>query len=565
MLFGIALVFVLVCIIAFLGVLYLLKGTNRGFPTVPDTYVSITTVPERLNTDWFVNNLIDNIIASPGMQVVLHVPYHSLKGEKYLIPPSVRFLQSDHFSILRCIDLGPITKLKNMLQLPGIEDDAVIIIGDDDIKYREKCFTSLQRAVLKNPSAIVCMCSPSIQGFKGYAFKKRVLKGFGEFVIPAECVFIDDDVVSMYAAYHRIPLVALKYNGSKSWDCSCYDTTAHPPWKELRHSNRSDIRGRCMPPLKEILLQSGAGRRQFSYLLERRYYVDFSDVSSTPLIVPNVHPARSPPVPWDTPTPSPSAPTPPPSIHPPGSVDLVELPRAHPKPRTISNYIFQSFSYSYDTLPDALVNNIHQWKATYPEFKYEYWDDTACEDFMRERVGGCIYRAYCRLKPVAFKSDLWRLCVLFQYGGFYLDIKFGPPKGLSLGDLLHNTSQHGRLLIRDLAASGGGVYNAIMGMPKYDTQVLVAIQKIVYHTETGFYGLTPLSVTGPMMMATVFKDVTPRLVHTKKYATIRDQESGTIVFSPLDNYHNIKRQASPYSDYSTMWENRDIYHLPKTA
>ena len=33
-----------------------------------------------------------------------------------------------------------------------------------------------------------------------------------------------------------------------------------------------------------------------------------------------------------------------------------------------------------------------------------------------------VYDAYTRIKPGAFKSDLWRYCVLYVYGGFYIDI-----------------------------------------------------------------------------------------------------------------------------------------------
>ena len=55
-----------------------------------------------------------------------------------------------------------------------------------------------------------------------------------------------------------------------------------------------------------------------------------------------------------------------------------------------------------------------------PEFTIKWYDLNKCREFMKsfdERV----YKVWDKLKPIAFKCDLWRICVIYKYGGVYLD------------------------------------------------------------------------------------------------------------------------------------------------
>ena len=55
---------------------------------------------------------------------------------------------------------------------------------------------------------------------------------------------------------------------------------------------------------------------------------------------------------------------------------------------------------------------------------YYLYNDADCRAFIRSAFPPDVVAAYDRLIPTAFKADLWRYCILYKYGGVYLDIKY---------------------------------------------------------------------------------------------------------------------------------------------
>ena len=53
------------------------------------------------------------------------------------------------------------------------------------------------------------------------------------------------------------------------------------------------------------------------------------------------------------------------------------------------------------------------------------FNDSDCRAFILKEYPPDVLIAYDRLIPTAFKADLWRYCVLYKYGGVYLDVKYG--------------------------------------------------------------------------------------------------------------------------------------------
>ena len=78
----------------------------------------------------------------------------------------------------------------------------------------------------------------------------------------------------------------------------------------------------------------------------------------------------------------------------------------------------------YNTLPSFsglskdMQNVLDSWN--YISTKRIYSDDDDCREFIKNNTP--IYlQSYDRIIPGAFKSDIWRLCVLFETGGLYSD------------------------------------------------------------------------------------------------------------------------------------------------
>ena len=132
-------------------------------------------------------------------------------------------------------DEGPITKINPTLRNSTIPDDSIIIIIDDDIVYNPNVFFDLQKSVITHPTKISSMCNKNIEGFSGYAFVKKTLKGLQDLLIPKSCIRIDDFVVSSYIDHFNIGKVSVPYQNIKHAFCSMNieKTDEHPPWKEL--------------------------------------------------------------------------------------------------------------------------------------------------------------------------------------------------------------------------------------------------------------------------------------------------------------------------------------------
>lgn len=93
------------------------------------------------------------------------------------------------------------------------------------------------------------------------------------------------------------------------------------------------------------------------------------------------------------------------------------------------------------------------WKSNNAGYRYQLYDDEECIEFLKG-FDKKVYRSYLRILPGAFKADLWRYCVIFEFGGFYCDVdticlggideillkdtKFVAAVDLNLGTFKHN-------------------------------------------------------------------------------------------------------------------------------
>ena len=185
------------------------------------TFVTMTTIPSRLQDPWFYKNLQRTLSLPGNFVIILNIPYVSMKNVPYIIPDHIDKLQreSGHkFIINRCKDEGPITKLLPTLRNPVIPDNAPIIVVDDDIVYKEHIFSVLSTSIQKYPKKVSSMCNdngPGIEGFKGFGFIKKTLEGLADIQIPTSCIRIDDDVINAYIKHHILFLqnrtLATKY------------------------------------------------------------------------------------------------------------------------------------------------------------------------------------------------------------------------------------------------------------------------------------------------------------------------------------------------------------------
>ena len=163
-------------------------------------------------------------------------------------------------------------------------------------------------------------------------------------------------------------------------------------------------------------------------------------------------------------------------------------------------HIYQTW-YTLD-LPDKMRKNVEELKRDNPEFQHYLYDDKMCRDFIKSNFNEEILWAFDKLKPGAYKADLWRYCILYINGGIYLDIKF---KCIDNFRLIELTEQEH--WVKDIKQGINGIYQALMvTFPRNDI-LWKAIQEIVINCKNNLYSFNPLTISGPSLLGNYFNEI----------------------------------------------------------
>jgi len=86
----------------------------------------------------------------------------------------------------------------------------------------------------------------------------------------------------------------------------------------------------------------------------------------------------------------------------------------------ISRYIFQTWE-TYELTP-TLCAAASSWSLNNSEYDYFLFSDSARDALIGKEFGTRILDSYKCLKLGAAKADFWRLCIMYLFGGIYLDV-----------------------------------------------------------------------------------------------------------------------------------------------
>ena len=137
------------------------------------------------------------------------------------------------------------------------------------------------------------------------------------------------------------------------------------------------------------------------------------------------------------------------------------------------------------------------WKEKNPNYAYFFFDDDDCKKFIKKHFEINVYNAYCRIIPGAFKADLWRYCILYIYGGVYVDIDT-----ICIGkidDFLNDNVEFITPVDLNNCPTIGthNLFNCfIASIPKHPI-LLDCINRIVYNVENNIIPFSNLDFTGP--------------------------------------------------------------------
>ncbi len=225
----------------------------------------------------------------------------------------------------------------------------------------------------------------------------------------------------------------------------------------------------------------------------------------------------------------------------------------NPKNSIIPLNIFQTWNTL--NLPKKMFLAVEKLKQQNPEFKYHLYDDTMCRNFIKDNFPNEVLVAFDKLKPGAFKADLWRLCILYKYGGIYLDIKY---KCAPKFKLIYLTTKE--YFVRDrVVCNQHGIYNAFIASKPNNKILLDCINKIVTNVKKKFYGKCTLEVTGPLCLNKFFTQF-----QITQFKLRFDGEKILFNNNPiLVMYKEYRDEQNKFGNprYTLLWEKRDIYNI----
>ena len=238
---------------------------------------------------------------------------------------------------------------------------------------------------------------------------------------------------------------------------------------------------------------------------------------------------------------------------------IKEVPQAIPKNLSsiplIPLNIFQTW-HSLE-LPSKMEENLELMKKTNPEFKHFLYDDDMCREFIENNFSAEVVWAFDKLKPGAYKADLWRYCILYTHGGIYLDIKF---KCINNFKLIQCTDRE--YWVKDRKRNVNGIYQAFMVTFPKNKILYDAIQQIISHCKsTDYTNLNPLAVSGPSLLGQYFNEVDFSrfvLLNIGDIITL----NGKNVLVHYQHYRSEQRTKQKTQHYDFMWHMRDSYNFP---
>lgn len=227
----------------------------------------------------------------------------------------------------------------------------------------------------------------------------------------------------------------------------------------------------------------------------------------------------------------------------------------------IPKKIFQTW-HTKD-LPPKMKECVDDLKRKHPDFEYFLFDENECLEFIQNNFNETLVYAFETFIPSAYKADLWRYCVLYIHGGFYLDVK------LNTTTTLHQFLDK-EYYVRDLPTFGTkGIYNAFMVCKAGNPILLQAINQIVENVKNQYYGNNPLHVSGPELLLNYFSE--DDVENLDLYLELDSDNSckimnkGECLLKMYKEYFDERNTSQKNIHYSHLWKQRTIYTINETA
>ena len=236
----------------------------------------------------------------------------------------------------------------------------------------------------------------------------------------------------------------------------------------------------------------------------------------------------------------------------------------------IPKYIYKTAPFLHPKLNKLYINT----EINNPGWKIKFYNDNDCINFLKNEFSNNnldlkknVLNSYNKLIPTAYKADLWRLCVIYEYGGVYSDASqiFKMP----LDKIIDTTKEF--CIIKDKTykikeKKNHGLQIALFSSVKKHPFLLKYIENINMNVQKLAYGTSTLHVTGPHLAY----EVANKYNFLDKIKIIGYQNSdsqyinnnGKVILEKAKFHKNIVYGNNfQYGHYDKLWRERKIFNI----
>lgn len=217
---------------------------------------------------------------------------------------------------------------------------------------------------------------------------------------------------------------------------------------------------------------------------------------------------------------------------------------------------------------EQIYRNISSLRTMHPWCEHHLITNRRAVELLSRYFPDWVLDSYRNITPLAYRADLLRYCLLFQFGGVYADLSvhfFRP---------IASRKPERLFIFRD--ANYGAPWitsNSILAAPPGMQIFKECILKIAKHVKSQFYGETPLCPTGPILLGKeLAKNMAPNSFYLGE--VIRISRTGSASFAYLDGAGELVAVSSKRGNglkslgmsegesYSELYAGRRIYATP---
>ena len=223
---------------------------------------------------------------------------------------------------------------------------------------------------------------------------------------------------------------------------------------------------------------------------------------------------------------------------------------------TIPKYIFQTWKHAL--LSNDMRSTIIKLRNQHNDFQCFLYDDSMCRDFIKNNFSSDILSAFDTLVPGAYKADLWRYCILYKYGGVYMDIKLECINHFNLNSLIHE-----ECFPKDIPRVQRGIWQGLLICKPQNKWLEKCIHTISWNVKYRYYGISALSVTGPhLMYSLLIRYFNIDIYNYSKVKLVRKHRlylyyNGKPIMQYYNQYSKDKKDLG--AQYGSLWGKRMIY------